>query len=277
MNSGIPQSTRAQTLGFRYNDLLGLATLFERYPGRIACLILEGVRNEEPRDGFLQQALDLCHRHGALFILDEMINGFRLNLGGAQKEYGVTPDLSTFGKALANGFSVAALCGKREYMRLGGLDHDRERIYFLSATHGAETHCLAAARETMRIYREESVIERLNRQGERLARGVMEIVRGIGIQDYFYLSGRPCNLVYVTCGPDRRPSQPYRTLFMQEIIKSGLLGTSFVISVAHTDDIVDQTIEATRDALEVYQKALTDGVERYLVGRPLIWMLQQRQ
>jgi glutamate-1-semialdehyde 2,1-aminomutase len=267
MNAGVPQATRDQTLRFRYNDLPGLEALFEQHFGRIACLILEGVRNEEPRDGFLQKAMDLCHRHGALFILDEMINGFRVNLGGAQREYGVVPDLSTFGKAIANGFSVSALCGKREFMRLGGLDHDRERIHFLSATHGAETHCLAAAIKTIQIYREEHVIERLYRQGERLVKGVMEVARGLGIQDYFHVSGRSCNLVYVTRDPDRRASQAYRTLFMQEMIKRGLLGPSFVISVAHTDEIVDQTIEATRGALEIYQRALTDGVEPYLVGR----------
>ena len=91
-----------------------------------------------------------------------MITGFRWHNGGAQKVYGIVPDLSAFGKALANGFSVSALAGRREFMRLGGLDHhDRARVFLLSTTHGAETHALAAAIATMRVYQHECVIEHL--------------------------------------------------------------------------------------------------------------------
>ena len=122
-------------------------------PGKIAALILEPARTEEPRDGYLQALQRLCHAKGALLILDEMITGFRWHNGGAQKVYGIVPDLSTFGKALANGFSVSALAGRREFMRLGGLDHDRPRVFLLSTTHGAETHALAAAIATMQVYR----------------------------------------------------------------------------------------------------------------------------
>ena len=100
-----------------------------------------------------------------------MITGFRWHNGGAQKLYDIVPDLSTFGKAFANGFSVSALAGRREFMRLGGLDHhDRPRVFLLSTTHGAETHALAAAIATMQVYQREGVIEHLYRQGERLRR-----------------------------------------------------------------------------------------------------------
>jgi glutamate-1-semialdehyde 2,1-aminomutase len=269
MNAGIPKAVRELTVSFRYNDLPSLEALFAQYPGEIACIILEGIRGEDPRDGFLHKAMDVCHRHGALFILDEMINGFRLNNGGAQKEFGIVPDLSTFGKAIANGFSVAALAGKREFMRLGGLDHERERIYLLSATHGAETHSLAAAIKTMHIYRDEPVIETMDRQGRRLAEGVTRVAAELGIHDFFQVAGRPCNLVYVTRDAEGDPSQPYRTLFMQEIVKRGVIGPSFVISAAHDDEAVDRTIEVVGEALEVYARALTDGVEPYLVGRPV--------
>ena len=101
-----------------------------------------------------------------------MITGFRWHRSGAQHVYGVQPDLSTFGKALANGFAVSALAGRREIMHLGGLDHDRERVFLLSTTHGAETHSLAAAIATMETYRDEQVIEHLYRQGERLRSGI---------------------------------------------------------------------------------------------------------
>ena len=108
---------------------------------------------DEPRDGFLHELQRLCHANGALFILDEMITGFRWHLAARRRSTASCPDLSCFGKALANGFSVSALAGRREFMRLGGLDHpDRPRVFLLSTTHGAETHALAAAIATMRIY-----------------------------------------------------------------------------------------------------------------------------
>ena len=148
-----------------------MKALFDKHPGRIAAVILEAARAEEPRDNFLHKVRDLCHSRGALFILDEMITGFRWDTGGAQRHYGIEPDLSSFGKALANGFSVSALAGQREFMRLGGLDHvDRPRVFLLSTTHGAETHALAAAIATMRVYQNEPVIEHLKRQGQRLKR-----------------------------------------------------------------------------------------------------------
>src|SRR3990172_11403926 len=97
MNAGIPKAVRELTLSFRYNDLASVRKLFDEYPGEIACLILEASRGEGPRGGFLHQTKRLCHEHGALFVLDECITGFRWHLGGAQRHYGITPDLSTFG------------------------------------------------------------------------------------------------------------------------------------------------------------------------------------
>ena len=114
-----------------------------------------------------------------------MITGFRWHLGGAQKLYGVVPDLAAFGKAMANGFSVSALVGKRALMERGGLHHDRERVFLLSTTHGAETHALAAAIETMRIYEREGVVEVLHRQGARLKAGIEEAARGLGVGGVF--------------------------------------------------------------------------------------------
>jgi len=89
----------------------------------------------------------LCSQNGVVFILDEVITGFRWHNGGGQGYYDIVPDMSAFGKAMGNGFSIAALAGKREIMKLGGLDHDQERVFLLSLTHGAENPNLAAALE----------------------------------------------------------------------------------------------------------------------------------
>ena len=129
---------------------------------------MEAEAAAQPLQDYLAQVKELCEERGAVLIFDEMITGFRWHLGGAQKFHGVVPHLSTFGKAMGNGFAISALAGKREIMRLGGLDHDQPRVFLLSTTHGAETHALAASLETMRIYREQNVVEFLWRQGERL-------------------------------------------------------------------------------------------------------------
>jgi glutamate-1-semialdehyde 2,1-aminomutase len=267
MNAGIPKAIQQLTATFRYNDVASVRNLFAQYPGQIACLIMEAATAEEPRDGFLHQVQQLCEENGALFILDEIITGFRWHLGGAQKCYGVKPDLATFGKAIANGFALSALAGRREVMRLGGLDHDREKVFLLSTTHGAETHALAAAREVLRVYQRLNVVEVLYRQGERLRSGVKQVISTLGLNGYFEVLGRPCNLIFTSKDQTGARSQPFRTLFLQEIIKRGVIGPSFVISFAHSDEDVDRTIDAVYGALQVYRKALDEGVEKYLVGR----------
>jgi len=269
MNAGIPQAVIDMTLKFRYNDLASLRELFDRHPGRIACVLMEAEAATPPDPGYLQAVKALCEARGAILIFDEMITGFRWHLGGAQRFHGVVPHLSTFGKAMGNGFAISALAGNREIMRLGGLDHDKERVFLLSTTHGAETHALAASLETIRIYREQDVIEYLWRQGERLRTGVDQAIARHGISAHFEVIGRPCNLIYRTTDQTGQPSQAFRALFLQELIRGGILAPSFVVSFSHSDDDIDRTVDAVDQALEVYARALEDGVEKHLVGRPI--------
>jgi glutamate-1-semialdehyde 2,1-aminomutase len=269
MPGGIPKGIRDLTVKFRFNDAATLENLFLDHPARIACVVLEAETSMAAQPGFLAEVRRLCDRFGALMVLDEMITGFRWDIGGAQRVHAVIPDLSTFGKAIANGFALAALAGKRQIMERGGLRHPEERVFLLSTTHGAETHSLAAGIATMRVYQDEPVIETLYQRGERLRRGVDEVVRRHGIQDHLHAFGRDCNLVFATKGPDRLPSQAYRTLFMQEMIACGVLAPSFVVSYSHSDEDIDRTIEAVDSASSVYARALEDGVSEYLAGRPV--------
>jgi glutamate-1-semialdehyde 2,1-aminomutase len=273
MSAGIPQITRELTVHFHYNDLASLEKLFATHSGRIACLIMEPEKGEDPRDGFLHRVQQLCQQNGVVFILDEMITGFRWHLGGGQTYHNVIPDLSTFGKAMGNGFSVSALVGRKEIMRLGGLDHDRDRVFLLSLTHGAENPCLAAALEVMRIYQEEPVIETLWQKGRRLQEAIDFVIGAHGLQEYFAVVGKPCCLVYSTLDANRKPSQAFRTLFLQETIRRGLLAPSFIVSYSHSDADIDRTVDVVDAALEVYALALEQGVEKHLVGRPVqpVW------
>jgi glutamate-1-semialdehyde 2,1-aminomutase len=214
----------------------------------------------------LESVKALAHKHGAVLIFDEMITGFRWHLRGAQHVYGVIPDLATFGKALANGFSVSALTGRRELMRLGGNDHDRERVFLLSTTHGAETHQLAAALATMRFYQDNPVVETLYVRGEQLRRGFEAAVAEHGLQGYVDFSSRDCNLLFATRDAEKKPSQAFRTLFMQELIKRGIIAPSFVVSYSHSESGIDWTIGRLGEALGIYRRALEDGPERLLRG-----------
>ena len=266
MNAGIPDAIKALTVTFPYDDLDALRQRFEDNPGRIACVMLEPVKYEDPQPGYLQAVKGICHEYGALLVLDEMICGFRLANAGGQEHYGVEPDLSTFGKAMANGFACSALCGKREYMELGGIEHDKERVFLLSTTHGAETHALAATIACIRFYLENPVIEELEKKGIRLAAGIQRVVAQHGLSDFVQIHGKPCNLVYAALDPEGNSSQLYRSLLIQELIKRGVLGPSLVVAYAHTDEDIDRTIAAFDGAMPIYQRALEEGADRFLVG-----------
>ncbi len=269
MNAGIPASVSALTATFRYNDIASVQAVFDDYPGRIAAIILEPAKADEPQDNFLHEARRIAHENGALFILDEMITGFRWHMRGAQKLYDVEPDLSCFGKALGNGFAISALAGKAEYMQLGGLiQTDHPRVFLLSTTHGAETHAMAAAIATMTIYRDEPVIERLYEQGSKLAAGVNAAIAAHGLQNHVRLFGRPCCLAYGTLDEAGQSSQAFRTLFLQETIRRGVLMPSLVVSYTHSDTDIARTVDAIDGALGIYVRALNDGVGSYLTGRP---------
>jgi len=269
MNAGIPYVVSEMTLKFHYNDLESLRELFDQYPGRIACVVMEAEAATPPIPGYLNQVKGLCEERGTVLVFDEMITGFRWHLGGAQKFHGVVPHLSAFGKAMGNGFAISALAGKREIMRLGGLDHDQPRVFLLSTTHGAETHALAASLETLRIYRERHVVDFLWKQGERLRALVNQSIAENRLEGFFELMGRPCNLVFATCDQEGNRSQAFRTLFMQEMIRRGVIAPSFVVSFSHTDADIDRTAEAVYGAHVVYRKTLDGGIDKYLEGRPV--------
>jgi glutamate-1-semialdehyde 2,1-aminomutase len=269
INAGIPQAITEMTLKFRYNDIESMRILFDKYPRQIACVVMEAEAATPPAPGYLNQVKELCEERGAILIFDEMITGFRWHLGGAQEFHGVIPHLSAFGKAMGNGFAIAALAGKQEIMRLGGLDHDQARVFLLSTTHGAETHALAASLETIRVYQERNVVDFLWRQGERLRALVNRSVAENRLEGFFELIGRPCNLIYATRDQERNTSQFFRTFFMQELIRRGVIAPSFVVSLSHNDADIDRTAEAVYEAHVIYRKALDDGIEKYLEGRPV--------
>ncbi len=259
--AGVPEAVQALSLTFRYNDLDSLRALFDTHAGEIAAVILEPVSTVPPEPGFLEGVQRLTREAGALLVFDEMISGFRWHLQGAQTLFGVTPDLSTFGKAIGNGYSVAVLAGRADVMALGGLNHAREKVFLLSSTHGAETVGLAAGLATIRTMQTHPVVDHLWRIGRDLQDGINSLARARGLADHVHCDGYPCS-PYVVCedGP------AYRTLLLQETIRHGVLMPYLAVSWAHRADDVARTLDAVDQALAVYARALDEGIEHHLVG-----------
>ncbi|WP_458317374.1 glutamate-1-semialdehyde 2,1-aminomutase [Mycolicibacterium brisbanense] len=273
MTAGIPDEVVRSTVRFRYNDIAALAEVLAG--NDVACVVMEAATaTAEPLPGYLAAVRQLCDRTGTLLVFDEMITGFRWSSGGAQSVYAVTPDLSCWGKAMGNGFPLSALAGRREFMELGGLRTDSDRVFLLSTTHGPETASLAAFRAVVRAYTEadpgDDPIARMERAGRLLADGVTAAAAEHGLTDYVQVVGRPSCLVFVTRDADGLPSQEFRTLFLQELLLRGVLGQSFVTSAAHAEADVAQTVDAVRHALTVYRTAIERrSVDGLLEGRPV--------
>lgn len=271
MKAGIPQDEIDRTVSFRYNDLDSVDALLAAYPGRIAALILEqATATAEPAPGFLAGLRERADRDGFLLVFDEMITGLRWSVGGAQAVYGVVPDLSTWGKAIGNGFAVSALAGKREFMELGGLATDRSRVWLLSTTHGGETPGLAALLAVYATYDAHDVVGEMEAAGEKLRAGWLDLARSHGLEAHIPIMGRATCMVFGTKDAEGNPSQPFRTLFLQELLKRGVMSPSLVISWAHTDADIAATLDAADGAMGVYSRALESGsVHGFLEGRPV--------
>jgi glutamate-1-semialdehyde 2,1-aminomutase len=264
---GIPKETIQQTKKFHYNSVESLASLIEQHPREIACVVLEAATTEEPAPAFLQGVRDLCDRHGVVLILDEMITGFRWHLQGAQHLYGIRPDISTFGKAMANGYSVACVAGRREIMEIGSIEFEgRERMFLLSTTHGAEMCGLGAFLATMAFMRREPVVQHLWDYGRRLVAMLNERAQAHGVAHSFRAGGIACSPFYATLDASGSPSLPLRTLFIQEMVRQGVLMPWIALSWRHGEAEFEHTRNAADQALSIYRKALDSRVDNWLEG-----------
>ena len=270
LTKGIPQKDTEGTKTFGYNNIESLERLFDEFPNQIACVILEPAATEHPKDNFLHKVRDLCHKNGAVFILDEMITGFRWHLKGAQYYYDIKPDLCTFGKAMANGFSVAAIAGKREIMQLGSIEFEgKERVFLLSTTHGAEMSGLGAFVAAMKFMKENNVVEYIWNYGTKLISMINELAKKYEIERNFVAGGIECSPYYLTFDKNGQNSLGLRTLFSQEMIKNGVLIPWVALSYAHGENELAKTKNALEKTFEVYRKAVDEGYEKYLVGSPI--------
>jgi glutamate-1-semialdehyde aminotransferase len=257
---GVPREVAELTSTFEYNDLGSVEAAFD---DDVACVILEPVTFQEPRDGFLEGLKALCRDRGALLVFDEMWTGFRLDLGGAQAHYGVVPDLACFSKAVANGMPLSILTGRRDVMQLC------DRDIFFYTTFGGEALSLAAARATMlELVRTNGPAE-LARQGKKLREGYNEIASRLAM-DFTKCVGLDCRSMVTF---DAKAADPLhqKSLVQQELIKRRILWGGFHnMSLSHTDEDVDYTLRAYREVLPILKDAVHRGrVREALAGEPI--------
>jgi glutamate-1-semialdehyde aminotransferase len=274
-NKGVLNECSELSVTFKSCDINSLKQLFEKYPGQIACVITEPEKTtcagcscgHSPED-FLKEAIDLAHQDGALFIVDEMVTGFKTGFPGSLTKYGINPDMATWGKGIANGFSFCALTGTKEIMELGGINKTGyEKVFLISTTHGGETHALAAAIATIDVFQQENVFEHNQKIGNLLLAKVEELLKKIGMNQYVDII--PCSWLptFNFRDQDYKISSAFRTLIMQEMFGEGVFFQGYLCpTLSHTPEDIDKIIGALTVSLEVYKRALNEGVEKYLVG-----------
>jgi glutamate-1-semialdehyde 2,1-aminomutase len=252
-NKGVPKAVCELTHRFEYNKLTSLEGILDAHPGEFAAVIMEPMNTEEPSPGFLAGVRDLAHKHGALFILDEIITGFRYHLGGAQTYFGVTPDLATFGKSMGNGFPISVIAGKAEFMK------EMEEIFY-SFTFGGEALSLAAALATVSKMKKEPVIEKLWKTGKKLSDGTEAEIKRHGLEDVVKLKGMPPWKVFEF--KDREPftAAEIKSLFFQEVLERGILmWGNHNVSYAFTDEDLDTILSAYAQVTDLVAEALVKG------------------
>lgn len=260
---GILPEVREFVHKFDYNDLDAVEAYFEKYKDGIAAVITEAVENDAPKPHFLEDLKELCHQHGALLIFDEVVNGFRFSIGGAQQFFGVTPDLSTFGKAAANGMPLSIVAGRKDIME------DVDPKVFISTTFGGDCLSLAAGIAVMHELESGEVNKAIWAKGKYLQDNFRKLAKDIDVPIDLY--GYPCRMNLRYEDYEGKKDWLYNSIFMQESVKRGvLLGWNIFPCYSHTQEDLDFTLNVFEDAMKVYREALKSGhPETYMEGTPL--------
>ncbi|WP_212597184.1 aminotransferase class III-fold pyridoxal phosphate-dependent enzyme [Sphingopyxis granuli] len=252
-NRGVPQATRDLSHPFLYNDLASLERLFAERPDQIAAVILEPMNVDYPQPGFLEGVRELATRHGAVLVFDETITGFRYANGGAQQLFGVTPDLATFGKGLANGYPVSAVAGRADIMKM------MEEVFF-SFTFGGELLSLAAAKATLEKLKREPVIERITATGEALIAAVRAIIDESGMGHIFDIKGHPSWSFLTIADQPGATSFAIKTWLMQEWHQRGILNYgTHNLNYAHGEADIAVLLDAYRATFPQLRDLLAAG------------------
>tara|TARA_B110000261_G_C13086565_1_gene358091 strand:- start:445 stop:1719 length:1275 start_codon:yes stop_codon:yes gene_type:complete len=240
---GIPKAVKELTHKFEYNNIESLEKIFHEQ--ELACVIMEPMNVEYPKDDFLKRVKELTHKNNALLIFDEIVTGFRVSLGGAQELFDVTPDLSTLGKGMANGYPLSAVVGSNEVMQ-------KVEDIFFSGTFGGETLSLAAASAVLDKYKKSNVIEHLNEVGLYLLDQLNKLIDNSNLNEIFWTSGHPAWGFLHIKEQEKYNTFEIKTFFLQEVFKRGILTLgSHNLSFSHSKKDVDQLLKVYAEVLPI--------------------------
>ena len=243
MHLGVPESVQKLSHPFVLNDIDAFEKLLTQFKGNIAAVILEPISYFSPTQEFLNYLRERTLELGIILVFDETVTGFRIAPGGAQEFLSIKPDLTTFGKGIANGFPLSVLCGRADIMNL------MDRIFF-SGTFGGELLSLAAAKVVLKKIRDENVTQALASIGERLNIAVNKVLHDLNFQG-LTLSGHPSWQFLVWDEKNFKDLSKAKTLFMQEMFFEGVLILgSHNLTLAHNENAINTVASA-------YQKTLT--------------------
>lgn len=261
-NAGVPEVVRELTHPFTYNDLSSLEKAFAQHPGKFAAVILEPTNFVEPAPGFLEGVKERAHKNGALLIFDEICTGFHLGLGGAQKIFGVVPDLACFGKAMGNGFPISCVVGRAEIMRIF------DEIFY-SFTFAGEVASMAAAMKVLDILEQTDALAQMESNGRVLQDGVNAMAKSAGLGHRIQATARPQWSLLKFLDERGADSPLLKNLFQQEAIKRGvLLLSTHNLTAAHDHQAIEQTLEAYAGIMKTLASWLDDSnPARFLEGR----------
>jgi glutamate-1-semialdehyde aminotransferase len=246
-DAGIPQAIKDLTVMIQYNNIESVKAVMTP---DLACLILEPIIFEEPKDNFLHEVQALCQANGTLLIFDEMWTGFRLALGGAQQFFGIKPDLAVYSKACANGMPIAFLTGRDDVMSL----FESDVFYF--TTFGGEALSLAATLATLEEMKEKNVPQYLATQGQKIKDGFNALREKHGMKDYISIGGYPCRSI-VNFSEKAGDALVLKTYLQQEMIKRGILWSSFHnMCLSHSDADVQFTLDAYDDIFPTFKQLI---------------------
>jgi len=255
---GVPRGLGERLHPFPYNDLAALERVFARHRGAVAAVVMEPVREELPKPGYMQALADLVRREGALLIFDEVVTALRLGLGGGQAYVGVEPDLACLGKSLANGLPLSALVGTRKAMELV------PQVAF-GMTFRGEALAMAASTAVLRVAREQQVAEHLAEIGEELRVRWNSTAARLGLRSR--LSGPPARLTATFEPQGGRSPEELQALCVQELLRRGIFSNgNFLPCFAHDAAAVERTAEAFEQALDAVARLA--GVRAARAGEP---------
>jgi len=255
--AGVPRGLKNTALPFKYNSIRELEEIICRYPGEVGVIILEPLRGTKPEESFLEKVRGIASRIGAVLIFDEVTSGFRMTVGGIHKTLGVEPDIAVFGKALGNGFPVAAVVGRRDVM-------EAAQKSFISSTFWTERIGSAAALAALDKMQACNVPHHLIHYGNLINEGwrQLSVKHGLNI----VITGIP-PLTHLTFDTDL-DSSALQTLYTQEMLTKGyLLGASVYTTYAYSEAVIERFLADSDPVFKMLREAVDRGdVRPFLKG-----------